>query len=156
MSAERRAQPEDDDDVVQAIEISFAIPVYVKQLDYSLLNVLLDRIISRPANQLVDGCHWLAGQGCKPTWSQNDSRFLGITVDPGAPESGEPTFDDSVFFAESAARPYHDDDEKKKSAATQRKYLLARLAHQLKTLREYSDLIEAEMAKARMEKGGAA
>lgn len=51
---------------------------------------------------------WPAGVGSRPNWSAADAAFLGHAPTPGAPESGEPTFDDSVFQISCSEREdYH-------------------------------------------------
>lgn len=50
--------------------------------------------------------------GSKPIFSKADCRFLGKPVDPDAPESGEPTFDDEVLHIETAARTAYPTESK--------------------------------------------
>lgn len=54
----------------------------------------------------------VSGYGAKPQWSQADARLLGKAVDPAAPVSGEPTFDDEVLHIETTARPFASESER--------------------------------------------
>lgn len=95
-----------------SIEVSFGIPCYLSlEQDRRLYEVLSDIVMS-PVNQPVEGVHWLAGTGCKPSWSQIDAAFLGKTVDPGAPESGEPTFSRDTYSFECCARSFVSEEER--------------------------------------------
>lgn len=85
-----------------AIEISFAIPVELsEQQEHRLYDLISD--IAR-ANTPDGHVHWLSSYGSKPQLSQADQRFMGKPVDPSAPQSGEPTFDDSVLYFETYCR----------------------------------------------------
>jgi hypothetical protein len=89
-------------DTIVAIEVPFAVPVEPTREQAQRLAELIDEIARANA---PDGCvHWLSGIGSKPNFSQADARFLGKTVDPDAPESGEPTFDDSILCMETYCR----------------------------------------------------
>ena len=110
--SDRCAPPGADDLPVRAIEVDFAIPVYVTLDQRRRLDDLLHEIASAPANQPVEGVHWVSGCGSKPRWSQTDARLLGKDVDPAAPVAGEPTFDDEVLHFETTARPFVSDDER--------------------------------------------
>lgn len=106
----RQAEPADDDCRVERIEIEFAIPTYITQEQQHKLNRLLESICRAPVNTPVGGVHWLAGWGSKPIWSQTDARIFGWTTSPDAPESGEPTFDDTVLHGESCVKSKEGDD----------------------------------------------
>jgi hypothetical protein len=56
-----------------------------------------------------------------PNFSQNDAFFLGKPVDPNAPESGEPTFDDSVFHLDTSAREAWPEELERHSKAAKEK-----------------------------------
>lgn len=96
----RQAEPHEDDACVQRIEIEFAIPVYLPQGALRELDGLLSSVVRMKANQLHGHAHWVSGYGSKPLWSQSDAAFLGKTPADDAPASGEPRFDESVYYIE--------------------------------------------------------
>lgn len=100
----RKEEPGDDDCRVERIEVSFAIPVWISPEQQMEIANLVQEIAKRACNTPVGGTHWHFGTGCKPTFSQADQRFLGKPIDKNAPETGEPIFDESVLFLETAAR----------------------------------------------------
>lgn len=88
--------------MINRIEIDFALPVEPDDIDYRDLDTILSRICR---NNCPKGwAFWPAGHGSKPTWSQADARLLGKPVDPNTPETGEPTWDDTVYSVDCAAR----------------------------------------------------
>lgn len=102
------------DNICSRIEIEFGQEVRIPQQYLRRLYDLFDRIVRLPANQPLEGVHWLSGHGCKPIWSQADQRFLGKAVDPHAPESGEPAFDDTTLHFETTSRRFVDAEERLK------------------------------------------
>jgi hypothetical protein len=87
---------------VSRLEVEFAIPVEVTDKQYQKLAALVSEICD--AN-VPEGCvHWASGFGSKPHFSQADAIFLGKRVEPDAPDTGEPTFDDDVFYIETCCR----------------------------------------------------
>lgn len=88
--------------VIHKIEIDFALPVELTVDEQQALDRLIGKICDRECPQ--GWAFWPAGCGSKPLFSQADQRFLGHPVDPKAPETGEPTWDDSVYHVECAAR----------------------------------------------------
>ncbi|MCK5611081.1 hypothetical protein KAR91_54915 [Candidatus Pacearchaeota archaeon] len=100
----RQSDPPDDRGPIRALEVEFAIPVYLSREQERTLQHLLDDIVNAPYNQPEGQVHWVSGYGSKPHWSQQDAQFLGKPSNPNSPESGEPTFDDSVFHIESAVK----------------------------------------------------
>lgn len=88
--------------MISRIEIDFAIPVELTDDQEATLQKLVSDIAR--ANQPTGKKHWLFGSGSKPTFSQADCRFMGKPVDPNAPESGEPTFDDEILYYETAVK----------------------------------------------------
>lgn len=104
--------PCDDATQLQRIEVDFAFPVFVTQEQQRSLVKLVADMADSPWNQPKNGVHWLAGIGSKPNWSRMDAVFLGKQADDGAPVSGEPTFDSSVFHLETCARGFVDDKER--------------------------------------------
>lgn len=113
--------PDADAMEIRAIEISFAVPVQVTQRQQKLIHDMVSDIVDAPWNQFEDGVHWPAGSGSKPQWSKADAAFLGKRTNPNAPDSGEPTFDDSVFTIESDARGFVSEEERKKKEAYRKK-----------------------------------
>lgn len=103
--------PDDDAFPISRIEVDFAVDTIITQDQQRRLIDLVEEIIREPWNQ-PDGCvHWLASMGAKPRFSLADQRFLGVEGDPGAPESGEPTFDDEVLHLGSYCRERYDHPE---------------------------------------------
>ncbi len=100
----RKAPPGEDDNLVEKIEVEFAIPVFITGEQQHRLANLLEEIARAPKNTPVNGVHWQSGVGSKPSWSQYDAAFLGKQVDPNAPPTGEPTYDDSILHFETSAR----------------------------------------------------
>lgn len=87
---------------IRKIEIEFAIPVELTDEEHHHLNFLANHICKRSCPE--GWAFWPAGQGSKPTFSQADAAFLGKTVDPSAPLTGEPAWDDSVYHIDCHAR----------------------------------------------------
>jgi hypothetical protein len=103
----RRAKcPDPDATLMRSIEVDFAIPVLMTQAQQRRLLELLSEIIDSPWNEPAEGVHWMAGVGSKMHWSRVDAALLGKPAEPGAPESGEPTCDDTVYHVESCARSF--------------------------------------------------
>lgn len=94
---------------ISAIEVAFAIPVELTREQESRLSDLIQEIAK--ANEPDGHVHWLFGHGHKPQFSQADAHFLGRPVDPTAPETGEPTFDDSVLSFETSCRERHEGEK---------------------------------------------
>ena len=88
--------------MIQRIEVAFAVPVRLTDDQEHRLTDLIAEIAR--ANTPAGHSHWLFSHGTKPIWSQADAAFLGKPVDPEAPESGEPSFDDAVLYFETAVR----------------------------------------------------
>lgn len=103
---EREAEPGDDDMAVQAIEIQFAIPVFLPPGAVRELHDLISAAVKLKANQIKGHVHWVSGYGSKPIWRcQADQALMGLPVDPTLPRGPvEPTFDDSVFHIETCCR----------------------------------------------------
>lgn len=87
---------------IRKIEIDFALAVDLTDDEQRSLCNFVQRIAKR--HQPEGMVHWQSGCGSKPKFSQSDARFLGKPVDPNAPESGEPEFDDEVYHIETCAR----------------------------------------------------
>jgi hypothetical protein len=110
----RLAEPADGDQPVASFEMQFGTTTWITPGQMRRLYELFDEVVSSPVNQPVDGVHWLSGSGSKPHFSKADAAFLGKPVAPDAPDSGEPTFDNSVLFFESTARGFVSDRERAK------------------------------------------
>lgn len=126
MNQNERLQPPPENEhcepfQITTFEVRFAIPVWITAEDQDRFVKTFEAIIRAPYNQLKDGPHWLAGCGSKPNWSQVDSMFMGKPVDPNAPETGEPTFDDETYFMESEARDFVSEEEREKTEAKRAK-----------------------------------
>lgn len=94
--------PPDTGGDTKRIEIDFALPVTLTDDEMRQLCNFVQSIAKR--HQPEGWVHWQSGCGQKPIFSQADAHFLGKEVDPAAPETGEPTFDESVFHIETTAR----------------------------------------------------
>jgi hypothetical protein len=114
-SLRREADAHDDDMAVQRIEIDFAIPAFIPIEAQRELHDWICAVVKLKRNQLVGFAHWVSRYGSKPQWSQADCRFLGKPVDPDAPASGEPTFDDSVLHFETACRELTEHEQAKRA-----------------------------------------
>ncbi len=119
---------------ITRIEIDFALPVELEDAHYRAFDKILGDICDK--NCPEGWVFWPAGQGSKPHFSQADSEFLGKEIEPNAPATGEPTWDDSIFYVECAAREaYPEEVERKRARAQQaeerKRRLLVRLAHWL-------------------------
>jgi hypothetical protein len=104
--------PDPDANELVTIEVDFAIPVLMTRDQQRRLLELIDEITDSPWNMPAEGVHWMAGVGTKMHWSRVDSAMLGKAPEPGAPFSGEPTYDDSVFHVETCARAFVSDKER--------------------------------------------
>lgn len=103
---------------IRNIEINFELPVDLGDEDMRALDILVGRICEK---NCPDGwVFWPAGMGSKPNFSKADSLFLGKPVNPDAPDHGEPTWDDSVFHIDCAARELSEKEiEDRKNLAAQ-------------------------------------
>lgn len=88
--------------MIRRIEVDFAIPVELSVEHQKALALVIVDIIK--ANTPPGQVHWLFGFGSRPSFSQADAAFLGHAADPGAPATGEPTSDDSIYHMETACR----------------------------------------------------
>ena len=104
--------PDEDASWMERLEVDFAKPVLMTQDQQRRLHAIISEIVDSPWNQPKEGVHWLAGCGSKPNWSKADCHILGKRPEPGAPESGGPTFDDTVFYMETCARAFVSDKER--------------------------------------------
>lgn len=93
---------------ITKIEVSFARPVELTDGDMQSL----DRIVNDAARrtETPEFVHWAAGTGSKPNWSKTDCRIFGYEPTADSPESGEPTWDDSVYSIETATRERYESE----------------------------------------------
>ena len=99
--------------MINKIEIDFALPVELTDREMQVLDSLIQRVAKRhePAGMV----HWCAECGDKPSFSQADAQFLGKTIDPNAPVTGEPTFDSSILYFATFARESYPEEEARKA-----------------------------------------
>ena len=102
--------------MILAIEVEFAIPVELEESDCRELCRIVGRIASKntPEGQV----HWQAGSGSKPRFSKVDAMFLGKVPESGVPETGEPTWDDSIFHIETCSRAKYPGEEERVYGST--------------------------------------
>jgi hypothetical protein len=113
--SERCAECQDEDAmVIERFQVDFGIPCFMTHEQQRALHDAVSSIVDAPCNQPKHGVHWPAGAGSMPRWSKTDLAFMGKPADPDAPDSGEPTFDDTVFYIECCARPFVSDEERKR------------------------------------------
>ena len=89
---------------IRCIEISFPTEVELPDGFDRLLDAAVDMVCKAYERSHPDRVMWPAGRGSKPSWSAADAAFFGVEAPPGAPDSGEPTFDDSVYCIEVSER----------------------------------------------------
>jgi len=94
---------------IRKIEVDFALPVELTDDEMRGLCDIVQQVAKR--HQPEGMVHWQFGCGSKPVFSQADSLFLGKPIDDSAPESGEPTYNDEVFYIETAARESYPGDK---------------------------------------------
>ena len=94
--------------MITKIEVSFAMPVELKDGEMQRLNEIVNDAARRTETPGI--VHWAAGCGSKPNWSKTDCKIWGFEPTADSPDTGEPTFDDSVFFIETCARERYSTD----------------------------------------------
>ena len=109
---DRMAAPEADCVKMERLEVVFDIPVFMTQSQQRRLTDVLEEISRAAVNQPKAGVHWLSGCGSKPKFSKADAAFLDRPADEDAPDDGEPTFDDSVMYYQTTARPFLSEKER--------------------------------------------
>lgn len=105
---------------ISKIEVSFAIPVELTDGEMQRLEQIVNDAARRTETPEI--VHWAAGCGSKPNWSKADCKIWGYTPTADSADSGEPTFDDSVFYIETFARQRYETEpfkphEKRKTNA---------------------------------------
>lgn len=133
-----------DTQLVSAIELTFAIPVYMTKEQWLRLRDTVIEITEATCNTPQEGVHWLCSEGSKPSWSKLDSQFMGKAVDPAAPENGEPSFDSSIQVMESAARGFVTDEERTRVLAQR-----AKAASKPAPLTEHEELVQLRAKASR-------
>ncbi len=97
---------DEDGIVINKIEVSFARPVELTQREMQAIHEIVGNAAQR--TETPEFVHWAAGTGSKPNWSKTDCAIFGYQPTADSPESGEPTFDDSVYYIETATRERYD------------------------------------------------
>jgi hypothetical protein len=100
------------------IEVNFAIPVELTSGEMQAIDEIANDAARR--TETPELIHWAAGCGAKPNWSKTDCKALGLEPTADSPETGEPTWDDSVFYVETCARERYETEpfEPKKKRKT--------------------------------------
>lgn len=92
------------------IEITFPVPmIFPKDWEQRLAD-LVNEVCEAYEDEHPDRVMWPAGFGSAPRWSKADAAFLGVEASQDAPESGEPTFDDTTFQISCAEREAYPED----------------------------------------------
>ena len=105
---------------ISKIEVSFAIPVELTDGEMQRLDQIVNDAARRTETPEI--VHWAAGCGSKPNWSKTDCKIWGFEPTADSPDTGEPTFDDSVFYFETCARerystePFKPNEKRKTNA----------------------------------------
>lgn len=87
---------------ISKIEVVFARPVELTDGEMQRIHWIAGAAARR--TETPEFVHWAAGCGCKPNWSKTDCRRFGYEPTADSPDTGEPTWDDSVFYIETATR----------------------------------------------------
>ena len=94
--------------MITRIEIDFGVAVSLPDGWERALDGLVGMVCEQYQRENPTRVMWPSGVGSKPQWSKADAAFLGKGAATDAPESGEPTFDDSVFCIDCTEREdYH-------------------------------------------------
>lgn len=106
--------------MITKIEVSFALPVDLTDGEQQRIHEIVNDAARR--TETPKFVHWASGSGYKPNWSKADCQIFGFKPTADSPETGEPTFDDSVFSIETAARERYETEpfkphEKRKTNA---------------------------------------
>lgn len=105
--------------MIRRIEIDFDLPVELTTGEQMALDRLVGGICDRCCPE--GWVFWPAGCGDKPMFSQADALFLGKQPDPNAPTSGEPMFDDSIYYVECCAREAYPEEIERNRQRAERK-----------------------------------
>ena len=93
---------------ISKIEVVFARPVDITDGEMRRIHEIVGDAARR--TETPEFVHWAAGTGCKPNWSKTDCAIFGYQPTVDSPESGEPTWDDSVYYIETATRERYDSE----------------------------------------------
>ena len=100
-----------DEAKIRRVEINFGAAVNLPDGWERALDGLVDMVCQQYKRENPTRTMWPDGHGCKPQWSKADAAFLGKTASPTAPDSGEPTWDDSVYCIDvTEQEDYHGDN----------------------------------------------
>ncbi len=116
--------------MISKIEVLFARPVELTDGEMQRIHGIVNDAAQR--TETPEFVHWAAGTGSKPNWSKTDCKIWGMKPTADSPDSGEPTWDDSVYFIETASRERYDSEPFK--SWTPRKTNAARFAELLETI----------------------
>ncbi|MDE2104912.1 MAG: hypothetical protein KGL39_47180 [Patescibacteria group bacterium] len=126
--------------MIHRIEITFDLPVELSDEEMRALDKVVGHICDRECPE--GWAFWPAGFGSKPSFSQADAAFLGKPIDPSAPATGEPTWDDDVLQIDCSARPLAPSEiEKREFRKAHRTKRQRRLSYRVK--RAYSRIKSA-------------
>lgn len=89
---------------IRQIEISFPVPVELPLGFDRVVDALVNMVCKYYEQENPTRVMWPAGHGSKPNFSQVDALVLGKDVNPNAPKTGEPTWDDDVYHIDVAER----------------------------------------------------
>jgi hypothetical protein len=93
---------------VTKIEVSFARPVDLTDGDMHTIHTVVAEAARR--TETPEFVHWAAGTGSKPNWSKTDCEIFGYEPTNDSQESGEPTWDHTVYYIETATRQRYDSE----------------------------------------------
>lgn len=146
-NSSERCSPCPDDDAIRMEEfrVSFAIPVLITQKQNGRLVELIADIIDSPWNQPLEGVHWPSGFGSLPKWSQVAQMVLGLKIDPKAPPTGDPSYDDTVYQIETCAREFVSEKERDRKLISRAK----KVRREEKTTRKFDMAVDALKAAYR-------
>ena len=97
--------------MISRIEVNFAIPVELTENEERQICDIVQAAAKRTETDEI--VHWQSDIGSKPHFSKADGRFLRVEVDDDAPETGEPTWDDSVLQINTCSRERYDSERRK-------------------------------------------
>jgi hypothetical protein len=93
---------------IQKIEVSFALPVDLTDGEMRRIDEIANDAARRTETPEI--VHWASGCGYKPNFSKTDCAIFGFKPTADSPESGEPTWDESVFSVETATRERYENE----------------------------------------------
>jgi hypothetical protein len=93
---------------ISKIEVNFALPVDLTDSEMRIIRDIANDAARR--TETPERVHWAAGTGSKPNWSKTDCKIFGYEPTADSPESGEPTWDDSVYCIDTATRERYENE----------------------------------------------